>query len=207
MERLNEQPHGSPIACVGGVAELRSRAVAAVSAAGFQPRPCRPGEMQPDVAVLAVRSLTATAREIARCGSQHAGVPLLVFAAESRPEGVVNALRAGADGIVPLSTGADGVRRAVHALLRGENVVPRGDLSQLVDALRGTESPPQGRARLLSPRELLVLRRLAAGCSVADISTELCITPSAVRAYTSRGLVKLRTEDRDAALELVTASS
>jgi DNA-binding NarL/FixJ family response regulator len=191
-------------------ATLRDLVAPLVTAAGIGVLPEEPDGTAPALAILAVPRLGGASREIAAARARRPDVPVLLLVAESSPldaEALVGAIRAGADGIVPLSTSATGLRRAALALVRGECVIQRGDLAAVVAALRASDPVPQGRVRLLSPRELLVLRRLAAGRTTAQVAAELCVTPSAVRAYSSRAVSKLRAEGLPAALELVSPST
>ena len=207
---LSQHDAAPPRALLDATALLRSAAEAVIAAAGiqladeYQHRDGMPAQL----AVLALPRLRGAGRAITVARQRCGDLPLLALVADSGElpgSGVVTALRAGADGIVALTAGAEGVRLATLAMLRGESVVPRGGLASVVQALRESEPAAHGRARLLSPRELLVLRRLADGRSTAEIAAELCITPSAVRAYSCRGVGKLRVEDLSAALTLVSA--
>jgi DNA-binding NarL/FixJ family response regulator len=205
---VSEVPGSAPqlFAAVDAATELRDAVEQLVATAGIGIRDGAADDAGPDLTIVALVTLSGASREIAVSAARRPGLPVLVLVAETAPtdgEALVGAIRAGADGIVPLSTTAAGLRRTGDALVRGECVIPRGDLAPVVAALRASDPVPQGRVRLLSPRELLVLRRLAAGRTTAQVAAELHVTPSAVRAYSSRAVGKLRAGCLGAALELV----
>jgi len=118
-----------------------------------------------------------------------------VLAATARlgPDVAVDALTAGASGVLPAErdgTLVDAFRRA----LAGELVLPSEDLTRLVHRLT---APERGRARgghtldALTPREREILQTLAAGASTSDVAEAFGISPLTVQSHVKSILAKL----------------
>ncbi|AXB41836.1 response regulator [Amycolatopsis albispora] len=117
---------------------------------------------------------------------------------------VYDALRAGASGFLlkdaPLTELIEGVR----TVARGDSLlapaVTRTLIGRYADRIRpaGTPAPLEG----LAPRELEVLRLIAAGLSNAEIAAELVLSVETVKTYVSRILTKLDLRDRVQAVVL-----
>src|SRR5215216_3359897 len=124
---------------------------------------------------------------------QASAVPQIVASVpQLKPDLLLNAIRAGAVGVVGKKSGTQTVLRAVQAVLDGEGVVPRAMLPQLFRRLldmgdRATDAP----LNRLSPREREVLALLGRGWSNAQIGRELYISPHTVRTHVQNILQKL----------------
>lgn len=157
------------------------------------------GRAAPDVVLLDVRlrgedGLTAIGRLLAL----RADLRVIVFSAYDVDEYVFGAIRAGARAyLLKGAAGAELVTaiRKVHA---GESYVSPSLSAKLVDQMqtraRGT--------RLLTPRELMVLRLLSAGLSNRDIADSLTISERTVKFHVTAILNKLGADNRTQAVAL-----
>jgi DNA-binding NarL/FixJ family response regulator len=118
---------------------------------------------------------------------------VLASSVRSTPGFAVDALSAGASGILPARRDRsliDVFRRA----LAGELVLPSEELSVLVERL----AAPGGRDRMaadavssLTNREREILRTFAAGASTADVAEAFGISPLTVQSHVKNILAKL----------------
>ena len=100
----------------------------------------------------------------------------------------VEAVGRGARGCLTYSASIDELREAVEEVAKGHTHVPVADLSQVIHDLgEGHDDPQTG----LSPRELQVLRGLAAGESAETIAADLGISLATTRKHTQNILRKL----------------
>jgi DNA-binding NarL/FixJ family response regulator len=118
-------------------------------------------------------------------------VALTSFGEEGR---VHAALEAGASGYVLKDSDADDVAAAVRAAHRGELQIDPAVARSLMSSLHG----PRDRDPIseLTPRELDVLRLVAAGEPNKQIATELAISERTARTHVSRILRKLGLSSR-----------
>jgi DNA-binding NarL/FixJ family response regulator len=117
---------------------------------------------------------------------------VILLAQELSEELLLQAIKAGALGVVGKTSGTQTVLRAVQAVLDGEGVVPRamlpGLFRRLLDMSDRNSDAPLNR---LSPREGEVLALLGRGWSNAQIGRELYISPHTVRTHVQNILQKL----------------
>jgi two-component system nitrate/nitrite response regulator NarL len=110
---------------------------------------------------------------------------------------VYDLLAQGASGFLDKGASAEEICDAIVAVARGETMLsPRvegGVLQQI--RLRGGESGPA-----LTPRELEVLRLVAAGLSAPAIAAQLVVEPSTVKSHLQNLYEKLGVSDRAAAV-------
>jgi DNA-binding NarL/FixJ family response regulator len=147
---------------------------------------------QPDVCLIS-RALCgegmATVRGICRAAPN---VALVVLAASSDDEDLLDAIRAGAIGYVPGGLDAARLRRVVQAVVSNEAVVPRAMVLDLVMELRGGGAG----ADALTSREAQVLGMLRRGHTTSAIAERLGIAPVTVRRHISELVHKFGVEDR-----------
>jgi DNA-binding NarL/FixJ family response regulator len=116
------------------------------------------------------------------------------------------AIESGVDGYVTGGDGLAGIADAVHALARGESVVPPTMLGPLLRRLiqrRRDADHIADRIVTLTPREREVLALLADGSDQAAIARGLCISPETARTHVQRVLRKLEVHSRSEAVALV----
>src|SRR5689334_2397562 len=110
---------------------------------------------------------------------------------------VATALDLGAQGFLLKDAEPDALVRAVLDLAAGGAVLdPRITARLLPRLAAGSARPGPSRLDGLTPRELQVLRRLAAGDSNAAIGERLGLAEATVKKYVSALLIKLGAENR-----------
>jgi DNA-binding NarL/FixJ family response regulator len=112
-------------------------------------------------------------------------------------QSVVQALRAGARGYLTKDAGAEEIRQALEAVVRGEAAIDPAVQRHLVDAL-ATGGPatagtlPDG----LTPREAEVLSLIAEGLSNAEIAHRLVVSEATVKSHINHLFTKIGARDR-----------
>jgi len=128
-------------------------------------------------------------------------VTLLVLTASRQNEDVLGALVAGASGYLLKDDAVeDIVTGVVRAAVAGETLISPRIAAMVVGRLREltpeTEEPQPAADSPLSPREVEVLRLIAAGRDNPDIAKELFISQSTVKRHVEAILGKLGVENR-----------
>jgi DNA-binding NarL/FixJ family response regulator len=157
--------------------------------------------VHPDVVVMDVRMPVLDGIEATRllAGAGVADpVKVLVVTTFNLDEYVYEALRAGASGFLLKDAPADQLLNGIRTVASGAALLAPEVTRQLVGRYASRISPPDpGRDdEALTPRELEVLRLIAAGLSNAEIAAELVISHETVKTYVSRILTKLDLRDR-----------
>jgi DNA-binding NarL/FixJ family response regulator len=120
---------------------------------------------------------------------------VLVVAPELDQERLLAAIRAGADGFVPESLGANGLVRAVEVALGGGSVIPRAGVTTLIEQLRGgaqEQTSVNGQPLQLTRREADVMARLREGMTPKEIAYELDLSDVTVRRHLASVAKKAR---------------
>jgi DNA-binding NarL/FixJ family response regulator len=110
---------------------------------------------------------------------------------------VVEALRAGARGYLTKDAGAEEIRQALEAVVRGEAAIDPAVQHHLVDAL--ATGAPAAAAALpdgLTPREAEVLSLIAEGLSNAEIAARLVVSEATVKSHINHLFTKIGARDR-----------
>jgi DNA-binding NarL/FixJ family response regulator len=158
--------------------------------------------LHPDVVLMDLRmprldGVAATGRLRER--DPQAKVIALTTYADDRS--VVEALRAGARGYLTKDAGAEEIRRALEAVVRGEGAIDPAVQRHLLDALAGgpaatgpaaAQALPDG----LTPREAEVLSLVADGLSNAEIAERLVVTEATVKSHINHLFAKTGVRDR-----------
>jgi DNA-binding NarL/FixJ family response regulator len=121
-------------------------------------------------------------------------------------DALLRAIEAGADGYLTGTSGLHGLVDAVHALARGESVVPPEMLGPLLRRLiqrRRAASDAWSKLDRLTPREREVLGLLVDGLDDVRIADRLVISPETVRTHVQRILHKLEVHSRVQAIAVV----
>jgi two-component system invasion response regulator UvrY len=114
----------------------------------------------------------------------HPGTPVLVLSAYAEEEYALRAFKAGASGYLNKQTAFDELIVAVRRILVGGKYVTAALAERMAAALGGEiQASPH---ETLSPRELQVLRLIALGRSLKEISTELAVSEKTVATYRAR---------------------
>ncbi len=167
----------------------------------------------PDVVLMDLRmpgtdGPTATA-SIAR---SHPGVAVLVLTTYADDDSIVGALRAGARGYLTKDAGRSELATAIRAVATGQATFDAEVGARLVAQLAAptptapsTHAPTGLRDRFpeLTPREVDVLERIAAGRTNPEIAAELFLTVPTVKSYVNQVFAKLGVRTRAEAVALV----
>ena len=156
------------------------------------------GRLHPDVVLMDVRmpeldGIAAT-REIASDSTK-----VLILTTFDLDDYVYDSLAAGASGFLLKDAGPDQLTEAIRVVAAGDALRAPSVTRRLRDDVVGA-----GRRRLarppeldeLTPRELEVLRLVAAGLSNAEIAERLVVEETTVKTHVSRLLAKLGLRDR-----------
>jgi DNA-binding NarL/FixJ family response regulator len=154
---------------------------------------------RPDVTLMDIRmptldGLAATRRLVAE-GTRTRILMLTTFDLD---EYVFDALRAGASGFLLKEAPAEDLVHAVRVLARGDAMLAPAVTRRVIEQFARAPLPTRQNEALndLSPRELEVLRLLAAGQSNAQIAATLVVSPATAKTHVSNVLAKLRLTDR-----------
>lgn len=158
-------------------------------------------EHRPDVVLMDIRmpetdGIEATHRLRSDPATRDARV--LILTTFDDDADILAAVRVGAAGYLLKDTPSEELRRAVHTVAGGGNLlspqITRRVMEHLADS--SAAASPHPRLGELTERELAVLTRIAHGDSNAEIAAALCISPATARTYVSRILAKLDARDR-----------
>ncbi len=117
------------------------------------------------------------------------GTPIVVLADSEEVGDLVELLRAGAIGYMPVSFEPAQLRRAIAAVRSAQAAIPRSMVRELVDEIRSAE---RGAGGPLTMREMQVLTMLQRGHSTAQIAEQLAVSPVTVRRHISDLMRKAR---------------
>jgi two-component system, NarL family, invasion response regulator UvrY len=115
---------------------------------------------------------------------EYASLPILVISSHPEKDYALRALKLGAAGYVSKQSAADILVTAVQRVLSGRRYISSALAEQLAGAIAGETSGTSHET--LSNRELQVLRLIALGKTVKEISTELALSAKTVATYRSR---------------------
>jgi two-component system response regulator DevR len=159
--------------------------------------------LRPDVVLMDIRLPGEGGIEVTRLLSeQYPRTRVVMLTSYIDDELLLRSIRAGAAGYVLKQVGTDELLRAVRAAAHGESVLDPETTSRLFSRVRQSgEREDREAFRLLSPRELDVLREVARGKTNAEIGQSLNLREKTVRNYVSHMLEKLGLTNR---IELAT---
>jgi len=141
------------------------------------------GRVQADVVVVdGVEFVRQDLEPLAIAGRIMAGIRVLAIAARSSEEACLDAVRMGVSGYLPASVEPEYLRRTVHAVEKGETVVPEHLMRALLTHLAQRQRPVKETVTLTA-RERDVLRRLAEGLTDKQIAARLLVAPGTVRIH------------------------
>jgi DNA-binding NarL/FixJ family response regulator len=152
----------------------------------------------PDVVLVAAwlprGALEATAELRARCPDAR----VIVMGADGEdPRAMYDAIRSGAMGYLPRTSGIDDLVAAIRQVAQGHAALPAAALTGLVDFITsGPTEPVRTGPDRLSEREQEVLDLVAEGMSNRQIADALCVAESTVRSHVHNILSKLNLTNR-----------
>jgi DNA-binding NarL/FixJ family response regulator len=167
-------------------------------------------DFNPDVVLMDMRmKRVGGAEAIARLRRLDSPPPVLVLTTYDDDETLAEALSAGAAGFVLKEAPGEQLRSAVRAVANGAAWFDPVVAGRVLEAYRSAAGPASQIAIEelgLSPRELEVLKLLAAGKTNPEIAEALFISRRTARAHVSNLLVKLGVHHRGEAAALAHAS-
>lgn len=108
---------------------------------------------------------------------------------------VLEALRVGASGYVLKDSTPEAIVTSIHSVMAGERVMAGAVANRVLNMLTGASTPKEYYDGL-TPRELEILRLLAAGAANKEIAHKLQISEKTVRNHVSKMYEKLNIYDR-----------
>ncbi len=168
------------------------------------------GAADPEIVILEVVPPGDVLEAVAHLRAEYPGSKVVVLGPSADNDTLLAVLRAGVSGWLADDTEADSLVRALKAIVGGEVAIPRSCVPRLVEEMRSR--PPVATFRLagdrtasLTRRESDVLELLSEGKSTEQISEQLFVSKATVRSHVSSILAKLGVEDREAAVNVLTA--
>ncbi len=154
--------------------------------------------LRPDLVILDVRLPDRDGLGVCREITQRfPGTRVLILTAYPDEEFIVRAIEAGASGYVLKRAGSRELIQALEALARGEAILDPAITRQVLEQFRQRARAAQADAfKDLTPRERLILARIAEGKTNKEIAEELFLTEKTVRNYVSIILDKLGVSNR-----------
>ena len=119
---------------------------------------------------------------------RRAELPVLILTMFPEDQLAVRLLEAGAAGYLTKESAPEELLRAIQRVLQGHKYLSPAMAQTLADRLGAGEPPSRPP---LSERELEVLRLLAAGRAIKDISHQLGLSPKTISTYRARLLRKM----------------
>ena len=158
--------------------------------------------LRPDVVLMDIRmpgldGIAATARIVGDPALRSCRV--IVLTTFDTDENVFAALAAGASGFLTKEVDPDGLRRAVRVVAAGEALLAPGVTRRVIEQFAHRPLPAgdtEGRLAVLTPRELEVVRLVAAGLGNGDVARRLTISPATAKTHVTRAIAKLAVRDR-----------
>ncbi len=111
-------------------------------------------------------------------------LPILVISGHAEKDYALRALKLGASGYVSKQSAADILVTAVQRVLSGRRYISQDLAEQLAGAISG--DAPGTSHETLSNRELEVLKLIASGSTIKEISAALALSEKTVATYRSR---------------------
>lgn len=128
------------------------------------------------------------------------GTRVLVLTTYETDEHILSAIEAGAGGYLLKAAPQEEILAGIRAVAGGETVLAPSIAAKLVARVRADAAEPAEAAPSLSPRELEVLRLVAAGRSNPEIARELFIGEATVKTHLLHVFEKLGVSDRTRAV-------
>jgi len=140
--------------------------------------------VRPDVAVLDIRMPGVTGIELLRHVHDEAlPTRVVLLTAEIGDEAVVEAVRLGVAGIVLKEMAPRVLVQSVRAVAAGEKWLDDGAMRRALDKMMRREAGLADAVRMLTPREVEVVRMVATGLRNKQIADRLTITEGTVKIH------------------------
>jgi DNA-binding NarL/FixJ family response regulator len=136
-------------------------------------------------------------RRLGERGERPAAIALTTYADDAS---VLGALRAGARDYLTKDAGADEIRAAMEAVIRGDVALDPAAQRQVVAALSEPAAAPAAAAPELpdelTPREAEVLALIAEGLTNSEIAERLVVSAATVKSHVNHIFAKIGARDR-----------
>jgi DNA-binding NarL/FixJ family response regulator len=133
-----------------------------------------------------------------------AGATIVILTLSKKPNDLLRALRAGADGYLTKDFSSERLGEALRAAARGETPISRAMTPVLVREYQRQTRVRRARSSAvrdrLTPREWQILTMLADGHSTAGIAFDLVVSVETVRSHVKAVMRKLQVHSRVAAI-------
>ncbi|MEV6607721.1 response regulator transcription factor [Kutzneria sp. NPDC051319] len=157
-------------------------------------------EQRPDVLLVDLRMPRCDGVEATRrVREQYPETEVVVLTTYTDDDSVLSALRAGARGFLTKDADAEAIARALHAAAAGQSTVDGEVQQRLVEAATGGGQPSRPApepADGLTPREIDVLKLIAAGMSNTEIARKLVVSEATVKTHVNHLFAKANLRDR-----------
>lgn len=129
--------------------------------------------------------------------NQHPQMQVVLLSAQESDDLLIFAVRSGARGYLLKNNSVSRFMASIHALERGEAVIPRAMVGRLLDEFSRVTSPVENEGLgVLTPREIEVLREIGRGRSNRQIAENLDIAENTVKVHVHNILEKLNLRNR-----------
>jgi len=119
----------------------------------------------------------------------HPRLPILILGMHPEDQYAIRVLRAGASGYLNKNSAPEELVKAINQVLLGKKYITPSIAEKLVNAF--DQDAKKFSHEYLSDREFEVLKLLAAGKSVSDISDQISLSASTISTYRARIMTKL----------------
>jgi two-component system invasion response regulator UvrY len=119
----------------------------------------------------------------------HPKLPILILSMHHEDQYAIRVLRAGASGYLNKDSAPEDLVKAVNQVLLGKKYITPSIAEKLVSAV--DQDGKKFTHEYLSDREFEVLKMLAGGKSVSDISEQISLSASTISTYRARIMTKL----------------
>lgn len=116
--------------------------------------------------------------------AKNSSVPILVLTAAMEPEYLIQAMKAGASGVIHKHRAVDDVLEAVNKVTTGGRYLHSESAIAVATAIARSE--PELPHRSLSARELEIFRLIARGRAIKEIASDLGLSDKTVATYLAR---------------------
>jgi DNA-binding NarL/FixJ family response regulator len=152
-------------------------------------------EYKPDVLLVDLRMPRCDGVEATRrVRTEYPGTEVVVLTTYSDDDSVLGALKAGARGFLTKDADAESIGRALHAAAAGQSIIDGEVQRRLIEATTAVPVPQDSDG--LTPRELEVLRLIAAGLSNTEIARRLVVSEATVKTHINHLFAKAGLRDR-----------
>jgi DNA-binding NarL/FixJ family response regulator len=156
-------------------------------------------EQRPDVLLVDLNMPRCDGVEATRqVRAKYPETEVVVLTTYTDDNSVLSALQAGARGFLTKDADAEAIARALHAAAAGQSTLDGEVQQRLVAAAMGGGQPPKAAKSGdgLTPREIDVLRLIAAGLSNTEIARKLVVSEATVKTHVNHLFAKANLRDR-----------